>query len=117
MRLTAGFVMLLALLSSCSSTEKGQAPSPSTSVKKCDFSTYNPVRLSHFIPGAVVRNVLPEYPVEAVKSGVEGEIQVEILVKDDGTVEKSCSSAIGPLGTAAESAALQWMFLNCLLYT
>jgi hypothetical protein len=59
-----------------------------------------------------VRNVLPEYPVEAVKSGVEGEIQVEILVKDDGTVEKSCSSAIGPLGTAAESAALQWMFLK-----
>ena len=91
-----------------------RTPSQEVSVvvesKNCDFSQYKPVRLSGFIPGAIVTKVMPEYPREAINQNLQGEVRVQILVKEDGRVEKVCSTVGGLLGRAAESAALKWTF-------
>ena len=76
----------------------------------CDFSSFKPVRISEFIPKAVVKKVLPEYPGAAFKRRQQGRVTVKVLVKLDGTVEKACATVGGPLAAAAEKAAKQWLF-------
>lgn len=76
----------------------------------CDFSAMKPVRISEFIPKAVVQKVLPKYPDPAFKKHAQGRVSVRILVRLDGTVAKACAVQRGPLAAAAEEAAKQWRF-------
>ena len=76
----------------------------------CDFNSVRPVRISEFIPKAVVMKVLPDYPDAAVKRRQQGRVLVKVLIKLDGTVEKACATVGGPLAAAAEKAAKQWLF-------
>ncbi len=76
----------------------------------CDFSSFKPVRISEFIPKAVVRKVLPEYPDAAIKRRQKARVTVKILIKLDGTVERACAAVDGPFAAAAEKAAMQWLF-------
>jgi TonB family protein len=76
----------------------------------CDFSSFKPVRISEFIPKAVVKKVLPEYPDGAIKRRQQGRVTVKVLIKLDGTVERACAAVGGPFAAAAEKAAKQSLF-------
>jgi TonB family protein len=75
----------------------------------CDFSAYSPVRISHFDPKAVIKRVQPEYPTEAARRGIQGQVIVKALVNEKGIIERACAvQSEEVLGQAAEKAALQW---------
>jgi TonB family protein len=78
---------------------------------ECDFSSYKPATVSHFVQFALKTKVKPEYPTEAVQRGIQGKISVKILVDRDGNVVKACAlNGDEVLRRAAEEAALQWKF-------
>lgn len=89
-----------------------QMDAPSQNVKdECDFSSYKPSIVSHFVQFALKTKVKPPYPVEAVQRGIQGKISVKILVDRDGNVVKACAlNSDEVLRRAAEEAALQWKF-------
>lgn len=79
------------------------------SVSPCDFSSYAPVRIEQFDRKAVTKRVQPEYPLEAVRRGVQGRVVVKALVDEKGIVERACAvEGEEALRKAAEKAALQW---------
>src|SRR5262249_27670259 len=78
---------------------------------ECDFTTYQPVRESHFVQRTVKKKVNPIYPPEAVSRNIQGLVNVKILIDRDGNVEKACAfDGDRVLKEAAEAAALQWKF-------
>jgi TonB family protein len=78
---------------------------------ECDFSAYAPLRISHFAQMAVIKKLKPEYPQEAASRGIQGQVQVKILVSSDGLVEKACASGGDELlRKASEAVALQLRF-------
>lgn len=90
-----------------------QAPSSANkSVNdECDFSSYAPVRILHFDSKAVIKEVEPEYPKEAVQHHIQGRVIVKVLINKSGDVEKSCATeGDETLRPSAEKAALQWKF-------
>ena len=77
----------------------------------CDFSSYGPSLVSHFVQFALKTKVTPSYPTEAVQQRIEGKVNVKILVDRDGNVIKACASDGNEiLRRVAEDAALQWKF-------
>jgi TonB family protein len=89
-----------------------QANAPSRKVKdECDFSSYKPAIVSHFVQTTLKTKVKPKYPTEAAQRGIQGKISVKILVDRDGNVAKACAfNGDEVLRRAAEEAALQWKF-------
>jgi TonB family protein len=86
-------------------------PVQKSSDSGCDFSVYQPVWESHFVSRTVIEKVKPEYPPEAMNRGVQGHVNVKILVNRDGAVEKACiSDGDQTLKDATEKAVLQWKF-------
>jgi TonB family protein len=86
-------------------------PGQKLSDGECDFTTYQPVRESHFVQRTVRKKVKPIYPPEAANRGIQGWVNVKILVDRDGNVEKACAvDGDQTLRYAAEKAALQWKF-------
>src|SRR5262245_24996223 len=86
-------------------------PAQKSSDDRCDFTAYQPVRESHFVQKTVRKKVKPIYPPEAAKRGVQGWVNVKILVNRDGNVEKACAlDGDLILKDAVEKAALQWKF-------
>jgi len=82
-----------------------------SSDKECDFTSYHPVWESHFVSRTVTKKVEPIYPSEAAHRGVQGRVNVKILVNRDGNVEKACAiDGDQTLKDAVEKAALQWKF-------
>jgi outer membrane biosynthesis protein TonB len=82
---------------------------------KCDFSEFNPLRGSFDPrPGDLVEK--PAYPDSAKRSGIEGTINVRVLVGLDGKVLKACALE-GPaiLMEASEKAAMKSTFAPLLL--
>jgi TonB family protein len=78
---------------------------------ECDFSSYKPSRVSHFVQFPLKTKVKPSYPSEAVRRGLQGKISVKILVNRDGDVVKACAlNGDEVLRRAAEEAALKWKF-------
>jgi len=58
-----------------------------------------------------MKKVEPIYPPEAANRGIQGWVNVKILVNRDGDVEKACAvDGDQTLKDAAEKAALQWKF-------
>lgn len=79
--------------------------------EQCDFSSYKPITVSHYVQYAVVSKVKPEYPEEAVRGNVQGEIQVRIIVDKNGNVVAACAlNGNKILREASEKAAKQWKF-------
>ena len=67
----------------------------------CDFSEYKPFWISHFLKGALIEQVKPEYPPAAKAVGAHGAVQVRILVDRQGVVQKACVLQGHPLLRAA----------------
>lgn len=61
---------------------------------------------------AVIRDVRPSYPVEAMRAGIEGGVEVEVTIGEEGTVTHArvVRSANPALDDAALDAARQWVF-------
>ena len=61
---------------------------------------------------AVIRQVNPTYPVEAMRAGIEGSVEVELMIGDDGTVSHArvVRSANPIFDQAAIDAAEKWVF-------
>ncbi|HEX3251926.1 MAG TPA: energy transducer TonB [Pyrinomonadaceae bacterium] len=77
----------------------------------CDFSSYNPLILSHPLVSAASRTIDPVYPEIARQAKVQGTVEVRILVNRDGEVMDACIVEGPPLlHSAARNAALQWKF-------
>ncbi|HKW00641.1 MAG TPA: energy transducer TonB [Vicinamibacterales bacterium] len=71
------------------------------------------VRLGDGItPPSVVKQVQPRYTDDARNRGVEGEVQIEVVVKADGTVgDVRVTKKLDPgLDAEAMTAARQWLF-------
>ena len=78
---------------------------------KCDFSSFKPVIVSHFVKTSLKTQFKPSYPSEAVRQALQGKISVKILVDRDGNVVKACAfNGDAILRQAAEDAALKWKF-------
>jgi TonB family protein len=111
-------INLLAQWSACKPNNKNTEATPhsTTAAQKsnndeCDFTVYQPVRESHFVQRAVTKKVEPIYPPDAVNRGIQGWVNVKILINRDGDVEKACAiDGDQSLKDAVEKAALQWKF-------
>lgn len=80
-------------------------------VCKCDFSDLRPLVITHPLVDATVKRVEPQYPVLARRSGIQGKVEVRILVDRNGEVTRACTVDGPPLLlSAAKDAALQWKF-------
>ena len=78
---------------------------------RCDFSNYNPLRISHPLVNAAIKKVQPQYPAIAKAARAEGDVEVRILVNRNGEVIEACAVEGPPLlRAAAVSAALRWRF-------
>ena len=101
-KVVQAFILILSLVGLCNSQE---------SESQCDFSSYNPLVISHALLGTAIKKVVPEYPPIARAAHVKGEVQVKILVDRKGNVVESCVAHGHPLlRDAAEKAALEWKF-------
>jgi len=78
---------------------------------RCQLSHYPSTAITHFIQTDPVRAAKPVYPAQAVRDGLESDVNVAVLVDAKGEVFKSCALS-GPevLGHAAAKAALQLKF-------
>lgn len=76
--------------------------------------TGNPlrVRISEGVLRAlVVHRVLPEYPADALKRGVDGKVTVKVFIDTQGDVKQTSAVEGDPLlATAATEAVKQWKF-------
>ncbi len=78
---------------------------------KCDFSSFNPAHVSHFVKSSLKERFLPKYPADAVQRKVQGIVSVKIIVNRDGDVIKACAmNGDKELAKASEEAALKWKF-------
>lgn len=61
---------------------------------------------------AVLREVRPQYPVEAMRAGIEGNVEIEVTIGEDGKVTHArvIHSANPALDNKALEAARQWLF-------
>lgn len=83
----------------------------------CGFSKFHPLRISHYVEKGVVEKVTPQYPPAARANKVVGSVRVRVLINRRGLVEGTCPEYVKnqprpdrSLVTAAEAAALQWLF-------
>jgi TonB family protein len=78
----------------------------------CDFVAYKPITVSDYLtPANTISTKEPSYPPLAVKSHVEGEVQVKVLINNKGRIIRACSISGHPLlRVAAASAAKGWRF-------
>lgn len=95
----------------CVSQEETKGRVSRTENNGCDFSPYKPVLLSRLPQTSLRTNVTPSYPSEAMRRGLQGTINVKILVDKEGNVVKACAlNGDETLQRAAEKAALKWKF-------
>ncbi len=112
-------ILSINLFGACQSNYKNTEPTrhsnlavqKSSNNDECDFASSHPVWESHFVSRTVTKKVEPIYPSEAAHRGVQGWVNVKILVNRDGNVEKACAiNGDQTLKDAVEKAALQWKF-------
>lgn len=83
---------------------------PPEHVDSCDFSAYQPTRISDWLPAGVVETARPTYPAEARLKGIAGTVRVFVLINRQGHVQKVCSIGPSELRSSAEAAAVEWRF-------
>ena len=77
----------------------------------CDFSRYKPLKVSHFLTNAVVKEVEPEYPPAAAIVKASGKVVVKILVDRKGDVIETCIiEGHALLRATSLQAAKNWKF-------
>ncbi len=59
--------------------------------KKCDFTSYKPVVISHYVRYWVESKFKPEYPEEAFQRNIQGLVRVKIIVDKNGNVVAACA--------------------------
>ena len=84
---------------------------------RCDFRSYKPVHMTDWLPGGIVKRVVPIYPAEAKARGVLGRVDVKTLINSDGDLIQACGRGPKLLIPAAENAALKWKFRTPTLTT
>jgi hypothetical protein len=92
------------------SNPRYQQPSPETQNKRCDFSSYKPLRLgAQSLETPVLSFPKPEYSAQARERKLAGRIAVIVLINTHtGSVEQACASDGGEiLKQLAEAAALK----------
>lgn len=88
-------------------------PPPPT---QTDPSGTEPQRYEGVIRGNAIYKVTPDYPREARKAGISGDVVVRILISQTGDVIEAKAEGGPPeLHEAAVEAALQWKFKPTLL--
>ena len=94
-----------------SSTQTGKADaSDDLGETDCNFSTYSPIKLSHFLT-AVVREDEPKYPLLAKSVKASGKVTVQILVNRKGDVVRACILEGHPLlQFSSIQSAMNWKF-------
>lgn len=123
---TTGFLLLVSFLGHCGQADQTarqanvngsragnevSSEKAKVSTGECNFSAYKAIREDHFVRRALVKSTKPLYPPEAVREGIQGWINVRILVNRSGDVEKACAiDGDENLKTVSEDAALQWKF-------
>lgn len=83
---------------------------PPEHLSACDFSGYKPTRISDWLPAGVLKSVKPAFPAQARLRGVDGTVNVAVLINRQGSVERVCSTGPKELRTAAEVAAVEFRF-------
>ena len=69
------------------------------------------VKVSEISPGLVLRRVSPQYPPIAKAARIQGPVQVQVLISEEGRVlSTQVVSGHPTLRAAAEDAARQWLF-------
>jgi hypothetical protein len=116
-------ICILMFLSACSrnrsSEGQKQIEAPSieaqtkgkAAVTDCDLDKYKAIREVHFAQRSIILMAKPTYPPEALKTGDEGSVNVDIIIDRDGNVIEACAIN-GPvmLRGAAQKAALACKF-------
>ena len=75
-----------------------------------------PLKVSHYDPGSIIRQVTPEYPDIARRAGVQGEVVLQAIVTRAGTIERLTVVSGNPLLVpAARDAVRQWRFRPYML--
>jgi len=73
--------------------------------------------MTDWLPGGIVKRVVPIYPAEAKARGVLGRVDVKTLINSDGDLIQACGRGPKLLIPAAENAALKWKFRTPTLTT
>jgi protein TonB len=85
-------------------------PTPTTAVREGDLVTFGP----GVTRPVLLSQVTPEYPKMAQRMGVDGEVQVEVLVGPDGAVEDVRVVSVSRTGVGFERATTdavrQWRY-------
>ena len=69
------------------------------------------LKVSEISPGLVLRRVSPQYPPLAKAARIQGAVQVQVLISEEGRVMSDQTVSGHPmLRAAAEDAARQWVF-------
>jgi TonB family protein len=70
-----------------------------------------PVRMSHMDEGLLINRVIPAYPAIAVRTGVQGEVQLHAIIARDGTIQSLTVISGHPFLIApAMQAVQQWRY-------
>ena len=87
-------------------------PGPQGTPAQQEENTGSPLRISPAIANEyVVRRVEPEYPESARTGGIQGTVEMDVIVGKDGEVQKFASVRGDPqLTEAAVNAVRQWRF-------
>lgn len=79
--------------------------------KPCDLSGYRAIREVHFAQRAIVLMAKPVYPPEALRNGEGGQVNVDVVIRRDGSVVAACPlNGPASLQPAAQKAALACKF-------
>jgi TonB family protein len=90
---------------------RGQQTDEEERSRKCDFSEYKPLVISHALLSAATKKVEAKYPTTAKQAKAQGTVEVRIVVDRVGNVVDACVIEGHPLlGPPAKEAALQWKF-------
>ena len=100
------------------SDPNSEAPPPPAAVKPKPTPEPAPeptprqiVKVSEISPGLVLRRVSPQYPPIAKAARIQGAVQVQVLISEEGhVVSTQVVSGHPMLRAAAEDAGRQWLF-------
>ncbi len=70
-----------------------------------------PLAISHMDEGMLLNKIIPEYPIIAIRAGVQGEVTLHAIIGRDGSIESLSVIKGHPLLiNAAKDAVRQWQY-------
>ncbi|MGR2740073.1 energy transducer TonB [Billgrantia sp. Q4P2] len=97
---------------SSSPTPSSAAPAPGPAAEEAASAEQGPVDVGEIAPTS---RVPPEYPSRAQRRGLEGHVELQFLIRPDGSVDRSSirvleSQPRNVFDSAAEQAVARWQF-------